>query len=480
MRERMKKIPLWMRIYLMVFGLVTVVIVFVSYRIIEVSIEYNLQREISSSLENHIMIGNSLKMYESTIDDYYPTLLKDILAKSFQNYGQYFTDQRSHLAITGESGEKHFSSISDEEEKVMSLVPPKDGRRSYVIRNIDARTVLFVSSWMKMNDELLRLDYAHDITSLIDDQKSLSLQISFWVLVGLTVFAVGLYVLIRQALRPLGLLSTQAQEIAKGSYQHRISVQRADEIGQLAIDFNYMVEAIQSNMELLQRGVMEREAFIASLAHEFKTPLTSIMGYASLLQNYHLDEKDVEQALRFIHSESKRLDGMSKKLLELFRLGNGEPPNKQQVDVFSLMQQLKIISQFTLDRRGQTLEIAYSVSTVTVDPELFLVLLSNLVENASKASENDTVIRLAVYTEDSFVVFCMEDHGCGVPEEHLANVFQPFFMLDSSRDRKKNGHGLGLSLCKAIATAHHGSIDMKSRLNGGTSVYTRVPVQTST
>lgn len=479
MRERVKKTPLWMRIYLMVFGLVTVVIVFFSYRIIQVSIEYNLQREIISSRENHSMIGNALKMYESTIDDYYPTLKKDILTKAFQNYGRYFTDQKSHVAITGESGEKLYSSIPDEEEKAMGLAPPKDGRRSYVIRNIDVRTVLFVSSWMKIDDQLLRLDYAHDITNLIADQKSLSLQISFWVLVGLTVSAAGLYVLIRQALRPLGLLSTQAQAIAKGRYQHRITVQRGDEIGQLAVDFNHMAEAIQANMELLQRGVTEREAFIASLAHEFKTPLTSIMGYASLLQHYDLEEKDVEQALSFIHSESKRLDGMSKKLLELFRLGNGEALNKQQVDVSSLMQQLKIISQFSLDRKGQTLEIICSVSTVTVDPELFLVLLSNLVENASKASENDAVIRFTVYTEDSFVVFCVEDHGCGVPEKHLTNVFQPFFMLDSARDRKKNGHGLGLSLSKAIATAHNGSIYMKSRLNGGTSVYTLVPDQTS-
>lgn len=470
-----RKTPLWIRIYLMVFSLVTLVIVFFSYRIIEISIERNIEREMISSLGNHTMIYNALKMYEGTIENVSsPKLKHKIIATAVQNYEQY-TDGKSRIAITDKAFGKLYSSISSEEEKAISLDPPNDGRRSTVIRNIGSRTVLFVSGWITIGDQQLRLDYGHDISYLIGDQRLLQMQISFWVFVGLTIFAVGLYFLIRQTLRPLGLLSRQAQAIANGRYQHRITVKRNDEIGQLAADFNHMAEAIQSNMELLQRSVKEREAFIVSLAHEFKTPLTSIMGYTSLLQNYHLDEKEREQALSFIHSESKRLDSMSKKLLDLFRLGDGRSVNKQKVAVASLVQQLKIISQYLLTSKKQSLQIDFSIPWVAVDQELFLVLLSNLIENASKASENDSVIRLRIYKEAAYVVFCIEDSGCGIPAEHFANVFLPFFMLDHARDRKKNGHGLGLSLSRAIAEAHSGRIYLESSLGKGTTVYTMVP-----
>lgn len=478
MHRNYSKVPLWLRIYLMVFGLITLVVLFSSYHIISVSNDRNIQREYSISLDKHVMLYNALKIYANTVIDkfeYDPDLEHEMLARAVQNYGRYYTDNRSYIAMTNEAGEKLYSSIAPEDERAMGLTPGKDGRRSCVIRRIGTRTVLFVSGWMEIGRQLFRLDYANDITDLIDYQKSLAMQISLWLAVGMVLLALGLYFSIRQTLRPLEQLSTQAQAIAQGRYEHRITVKRSDEIGQLAVDFNRMAEAIQANMELLQQNVKEREAFIASLAHELKTPLTSIMGYSSLLQNYNLAEKDREQALIFIYNESKRLDGISKKLLELFRLGDGRVIDKKKVAVSSLLQQLKIIAQFSLSEKEQSLDIDSSVDRVAVDQELFLVLLSNLVENASRASENGAIIQLKVYLEDSSVVFGVKDDGCGIPEEHLNKVFQPFFMLDRARDRTKNGHGLGLSLCQAIAQAHDGTIYIESSPGKGTTVYALIP-----
>jgi signal transduction histidine kinase len=471
--------PLWIRIYLMVFGLIALIILFFSYRMITVSSEAGLQREYTGSLDRHTMFYNALRMYASTMDQitYNPNLEHKMLTQAVQNYGLYYTDNKSHIAMTTEEGEQLYSSISPDDEHAMALTPSKDGRRSYVIRSVGWRTVLFVSGWMDINGKLFRLDFTDDITNLIADQKSLAQQMSLWLSVGMIMLAVGLYVLIRQALRPLAQLSTQAQAIAKGRYDHRITVKRGDEIGQLAVDFNHMADAIQANTELLQRAVHERERFIASLAHELKTPLTSIMGYADLLQYYHLDEQEVIQALQFIRNESKRLDDISIKLLEMFRLGEGPVLNKQVVPVFSLMQQAELITRFSLSRKGQLLDIKSSITEVAIDQELFLVLLSNLIENASRASDNEAVISIRVYSEEGSVVFCVRDNGCGIPVEHLNDVFQPFFMLDRARDGKKKGHGLGLSLSKAIAEAHGGRIDMESQVGEGTTVYALIPNQ---
>ncbi|WP_243633374.1 sensor histidine kinase [Paenibacillus xerothermodurans] len=468
-----------MRIYLMVFGLIALMILFFSYRMITVSSEAGIQREYAASLDRHAMFYNALKMYASTMDQisYNPNLEHKMLTQAVQNYGLYYTDNKSHVAMTNEAGEKLYSSILPDDEHAMGLTPAKDGRRSYVIRSVGSRTVLFVSGWVDINGKLFRLDFTDNITNLIADLKSLARQMSLWLSVGMVMLALGLYVLIRQALHPLAQLSTQAQAIAKGRYDHRITVKRDDEIGQLAVDFNHMADAIQANTALLQRAVQERERFIASLAHELKTPLTSIMGYADLLQYYQLDEQEVTQALQFIRNESKRLDDISIKLLEMFRLGAGPVLNKQVVPVFSLMQQAELITKLSLSRKRQRLDIKSSITEVAVDQELFLLLLSNLIENASRASDNDAVISIQAYPRERSVVFCVRDNGCGIPAEHLDDVLQPFFMLDGARDGKKKGHGLGLSLSKAIAEAHGGRLDMKSRLGEGTTVYALIPNQ---
>lgn len=476
-RIRMQEAPLWIQIYLMAFGLITLVIFCISYQFIEASSRHNIQREYNRSLDKHVMFASAMIMYAGSVEKmaFNPGLKHEMLKSAAQNYGRYYTDDKSYIAMIDPNGETLYSSISKEDDKIMDLVPPKDGRRSFVIRKLGSRSVLFVSGWVTIADQLFRLDYENDITDVVAEQKALAIQIAIWFLAGMVLVAVGLFILIKVALQPLAQVSRQATAMATGNYEHRILIKRGGEIGQLAVEFNHMADAVLAHMELLRQEVKEREVFIASLSHELKTPLTSIMGYANLLQNYHLEPSEMQKALCFIHAESKRLDEMSKRLLDLFRIGSGKVLHKKQVPVSALLEQLEIISKFSLTRKNQTLEIKSSVMNLTVDQELFLILLNNLIENASKASASGTSIDLHVYAEGTFVVFCVEDHGCGIPEEHLGHVFQPFFMLNSARDKKNGGHGLGLSLCKAIVEAHGGSISIESSPGEGTKVCIQVP-----
>ncbi|RNB78096.1 sensor histidine kinase [Brevibacillus nitrificans] len=478
MQRTWGQMPLWIRVYLLTFGLSTVIILFFSYPIIAASSEHSIQREYSRSLDRHVMFASAMKMYAASIEKmaFNPGMRQDLLTRAAQNYGWYYADGKSHIAMTGPDGEELYSSLSPEDEKLMDLNPPKDGRRSFVIRQSGERSVLFVSGWMSIAGELYRLDYENDVTDMIAGQRSLTTQISLWFSAGMILLGVGLYFLISHSLKPLAQLSAQAKALARGNYDPRIEMTRQDEIGQLAMEFNHMADAVQAHMELLRREVKDRETLIASLAHEVKTPLTSIMGYASLLENYELNEADKQKALHLIHLESKRLDDLSKKLLNLFRLGNERVVlRKEPVRVSLLLEHLERISKLSLARKGQSLVSKSIVETVVVDEELLQVLLNNLVENASKASDYHESILLSVYTEGELVVFCVRDRGCGIPVEHLGDVFQPFFVLDTARNRKYSGHGLGLSLCKAIAEAHGGSISIVSRCGEGTSVYIRVP-----
>jgi len=478
MIKKFYKIHLWKKIFLMSYLLITIVTLVLSYHVISLSGENNIKREITNSLDKHNVISNALIMYAGSISEQFENdtnLAYEVLSTAVRNYGRYYTENNSFLAVTSKNGEKLYSSINEEDEKAMKLSPSEDGRRSHVIRSIGERTVLFVSGWININESLYRLDYEHDITDLIRSQKSLALEVSLWLLCSNVILGFGLFLITKYSLNPVRELSLQARAITKGMYEQRIKVRSSDEIGQLAEDFNQMADAVQEKVRLLKQEAKDRETFIASLAHELKTPLTSIMGYSSLIQNCSLDEDYVKQAISFIYKESKRLDNISEKLLELFRLSNEHAINKKKVYVAAMLEQLVHATTHTLSEKNQSLEIESSVEYSFIDQDLFIALLSNLVENASKASKKGDIIKLKVYSCDSSVIFSVEDHGSGIPEEHIDDIFKPFFMLDSSRDKRQKNNGLGLSLCKAITEAHNGHIEIKSKVGKGTSVIVSIP-----
>ena len=322
---------------------------------------------------------------------------------------------------------------------------------------------------------MFRLDYASNISAWIYSQKRLSTQISLMLAVGMLFLAVGLLFMIRRALNPLVELILQAKTVAEGNYEHQIEVRSSDEIGQLAVEFNQMTESIRRHTQMLQEEIKERERFMASMAHELKTPLTSIMGYVSLLKNYNLDREETKKALNFIDKESKRLDEISKKLLNLFRISGGQGVTKKKISVTSMFKQLESISGMFLAEREQFLKLEAFIEYIDGDEELLMLLLNNLVENASKFSARGTHILVNAYREGSSAIFSVRDYGCGISQEHLDRVFQPFFMSDASRSKKEKGYGLGLSLCKAIAEAHGGRIYIDSHLGKGTCVFVNLP-----
>jgi signal transduction histidine kinase len=440
----------------------------------------NLKREYESALEKHAMLGNALSLYAGSLlerFEYDPSQERELLAAAVQNYSRYYTAERSGIGMTSRAEERLYSNMSPQWEASMDLSPPEDGKRSYVLRMMDERAVVFISGWVNIGQQRYRLDYAQDITGMLEAGKTLAWQIGGWLAAGLLLLAAGLYVIIKRALRPLAQLSEQAQAMGSGQYEQRISIVYEDEIGSLAGEFNQMAESVQARTRQLQETVREREALITSLAHELKTPLTSIMGYTSLLQDYAIEGPERERALQSIRAESKRLDDLSRKLLELFRLAGGQLLDLQPIDADAFFEQLQLIARFGLQQRRQSLDMESTVHQLCVDQELILVLLANLVDNASKASEPGSVLRLRIYKEAGRIVLAVSDPGSGIPAEHQGEVFQPFYMLDRARDRVKGGHGLGLSLCKAIAEAHGGWIRLESREGAGTTVYTVLPVR---
>ena len=124
--------------------------------------------------------------------------------------------------------------------------------------------------------------------------------------------------------KPLQRLSQVSKQIADGDYSVRVPVHTEDEIGELSINFNYMTEQLVEKLMKLDQLLKNQEEFMGSLAHEMKTPLTSIIGYADLMRMESLSEEEQKEACSYIYSEGKRLQNLSLKLMKLLVLKNQE------------------------------------------------------------------------------------------------------------------------------------------------------------
>lgn len=226
------------------------------------------------------------------------------------------------------------------------------------------------------------------------------------------------------------------------------------------------LEAAISNLEDVSN---RREEFIASFAHELKTPLTAIIGYADMIRSKEMSPKSRFTAAGYIFSEGKRLEALSLKLMDIIVAGKqGFEPKQFEVGYF--IRSIAAVTVPSLSNDGITLDMRWEPGDIKVEPDLFKTLMINLVDNARKASKKNDVIELFGKAEDGGYALYVRDHGRGMKKEELSKITEPFYMIDKSRSRAQNGAGLGLALCQRIAELHGTSLNYESEPGKGTTV----------
>ncbi len=289
-----------------------------------------------------------------------------------------------------------------------------------------------------------------------------------------------LLALVLLLLRPLASLDRSARRVAAGNYSERLTVRGRDELAGLAEDMNAMAEAVQSRVARLERAAEDRKTFIANLAHEMKTPLTSILGYADLLYlpKEIPEEKRVAYA-RIISGEAKRLRALSGKLMELITLG-GDNLDFAPALLGDLADEVALSLGPALEHSGVTLRCSCPPAVLWVDRELFKSLLYNLLDNGRKASAVGGALTLSGEESGGWVMIRVSDQGRGIPRSELDKICEPFYMVDKSRSRRAGGAGLGLALCREIVSVHGGAMELDSRPGEGTLVTLRCPLSENT
>lgn len=258
------------------------------------------------------------------------------------------------------------------------------------------------------------------------------------------------------------------RKIAGEVYDERIYIPGKDEFHELAENFNQMTSSIQEKINELDKNAQDKQRLIDNLAHELRTPLTAIRGYAEYLQSAKTTEPNRIKAADYIITEIDRMKNLAFKLLDLALVRNSKL-DLQELIPWELLNQVKVASESKLKEKNQTLSIDSSLNKLRGDSILLQSLLLNLIDNAAKASAENSTVRLLAYF-DSFPILEVRDSGCGMDAEQATLVCEPFYRVDQARSRSSGGVGLGLSLCREIAQLHGGELRISSYPEKGTTV----------
>ncbi len=279
-----------------------------------------------------------------------------------------------------------------------------------------------------------------------------------------------LYILALNVTKPIKKLTKAANSISLGEYGETVGIKTDDvEIRQLSESFNKMSLTVKEKIEEIQEESDKRNMFVADFAHELKTPMTAIIGYAQMLNAYDLTRSEIKQASKAIYKEGKRLESLSKQMLDLYVYRN-EDVSLEPICLSDIIKQLETTLIFLSRKYNVGFSVDFGDETVMANPVLLLSLIYNLSDNAFKASEPENTIMIYSQAEVDKVRITVKDNGKGIAPENIKMLTEPFFREDKARSRSMGGAGLGLSLCKEIALLHGTELDFQSQLGEGTTV----------
>lgn len=271
----------------------------------------------------------------------------------------------------------------------------------------------------------------------------------------------------RKIVNPIKKITDATKKVASGDFTIELETKRNDEIGELTHNFNKMVKELNS-IECLQKD------FINNVSHEIKTPISSIQGFAKLLEADDLSKEERKEYAEIIKEESDRLLYLSTNILKLAKLENQERiMNKTK---FNIAEQIRRTIS-VLEPKWKEKNIKFNVSLKEQEfwgeKDLMYQVWMNIIENSIKFSKQDGQIDVKMKTNQDSVIVEIKDYGIGMEEEEAKKIFDRFYQVDKSHT--KPGAGLGMTIAKRIVELSGGKIEVTSKLNESTTFIVTLP-----
>lgn len=430
---------------------------------ITTSFNATLKQETQSALSSFESVQNMLYLLNSLGDQTDFDSLSDALSQmEAQGLGQW-------QALTLKAGEDELFRSGSAELVNYTLPAPADNQCSYLPVADQHGHGLVIMSIISAGDSNLELLTRFDVSHVYEIREAQQKQY-FIVYMAVVFFGIAASVILSFALtRHLHRLTITVRKISGGDLTKRSHITANDEFGQLSRDFDAMADRLQENISRLESDMQRQESFMGAFAHELKTPMTSIIGFADLLRQGNLDENTRMMAADYIYSEGHRLERLSFKLLDLLLLKKDEITMKR-VWLENYLTEVERALAPNMKNKGIRLVCKADQKRVVLEPDLVKSLLYNLVDNASKAMDSGGIIAVQATVIPGGCQFQVVDNGRGMEPEALTRITEAFYRVDKARSRSQGGAGLGLSLCKQIAELHGGNISFASEPGKGTRV----------
>lgn len=289
------------------------------------------------------------------------------------------------------------------------------------------------------------------------------------IFVGFFSFAVYFSIFTKKISYYLNEINSGIKELSTGNFNISIPLREDNEFTEIARNLNRMAKDIKSIMELERSTEYKKNELITNVAHDLRTPLTSIIGYLDIVSNHDLDKEERDRYIEIAYSKSKRLEKLIEDLFTYTKLEFGQVAlHLSHVDMVKMMEQM--LEEFYPSFCDNGLEYDFKSSQqqvfVEADGNLLARAFGNLIGNAIKYGKDGKNINIAIETEEMKVIISITNYGEIIPKKDIDKIFEKFYRVDSSRNEERGGTGLGLAIAKNIISMHNGQISVRSTLEG--------------
>jgi signal transduction histidine kinase len=351
-------------------------------------------------------------------------------------------------------------------------------------KNYDFKHLVCVSS-IKNNDIQVKMIFA--ITPLNEVSDTIETLSDFYVYFYIVAFVISLILSIiysRMVSRPLKRVTKSAKKMSQLDFSEKCEVTSGDEIGRLGETLNFLAENLDSALNSLKKSneklkidiekekkiEKSRREFIAAVSHELKTPITLIEGYAEGFKDGIFEDEEKDYYIDVILDEAKKMEAMVADMLELAKYESGNMElHIEKFDIVSLLNKIiKKISAYQVNNKNLKIITDYCGEEVLVEADLQRIegVINNYFTNAIRHSQQDGNIYVNIKQSITKVFIEVENEGSFIPEEEKVKIWNKFYKINKSGNKKFGGTGLGLAIVKNILQLHKSSFGVENTEKG--------------
>lgn len=316
--------------------------------------------------------------------------------------------------------------------------------------------------------------FVYNTIILEDNKENINLySLLLYLLFGIVTFSITFIFLEKKRNNYIEDIYVGIEKMSNGDLTNKLDVYGDDELSMMAFNINIMQDTINKLIISEKESEKSKNELITNIAHDLRTPLTSIIGYIEILvNNINVSEEKKRDYLNIVYEKSKKLEVLIEDLFSFTKMNYGDElvVKKERIDLIVLLKQLiaELYPLFEKNRIECDLQTNIDKLYMNLDPKLIVRLFENLINNAIKYGKDGKNIIIKVKKNQSLdnVDISVINFGKLIPNESIKKIFDKFYRVDNSRTSETGGTGLGLAIAKSIVELHSGSISVKSDLDG--------------